>query len=1053
MKKKELDKKRMLTNNMLTLLIISFALISLLGNLAIYKSSAPKITGYAVDTETTTVGFCIMPSIFQNISYIYPKSGDILSGNVTLNATVEGADSGIVMDFYYVLSDPLYTTTTTAFIGNDSYDGNIYYNVTWNTSTVADGNYLYRINFTATNLSGGCRIQSYNLTGYFTVNNINVQPNWTNFYYNMTTNFSLLTSWVNLSNVIISNPNVTINYSGQYINLDSYSLDNNFMTYKNNITFNMSACPLCINRTMFITLINLTFTDPKIMRNGRECEGYCEFINYSRGNLTFKVLGIGSYTAEENATYMDIFDEVDIKGGNAIKFDRDYIRFSANFSFLANYSVIPNTTGAFCSIRFNVIGTYTDYSNMSYNSTSTLYYYDYIVGSSGTFDWDVLCNANAIKQGTNLKTDNVTVLQYTENLTLSDESDTVVKYVDDRVMFYANYSDISAYSSNRSRPLAGNGIWCEISFAYNLTGVSGFTGTVYNETGLSWTTPINMTYNSSSYLYEYNRTFDYAGTMGSMPFYGWHLFNVSCYDNLLGFYNLTEQSNFKITNIAPALTIDIPNVTMEEDTVYYLDRLSNYFSDADGDTITYNKSNVLNIEITIDSNSIAKIKPNANFYGSRQVTFYAYDIYDARGDSNVVNITVTDIAEPAPTPGIDVVGTEAPETGGEGTGSDDPGKSYPDCIANWTCTDWGPCLITNISVRSCSDQSHCGHTYKPEMSMKCDYVPTCDDLIKNQEEEGVDCGGPCPKCPTCSDSIRNQNEEDIDCGGPCRPCPSCDDGLKNQNETGVDCGGPCPECKVFERPGEYVGRGGLLGITTQFIKEKTLNTVEFFNKSIMLSILTIVITLMILLVGAEMKYKFIKKRVDKKIREIKEKKKIKEASPGKKLGKLKEKIKSEDVNELLSDLYNIATDIFYSNFKTKLNLTEEELNSVLQDYRADETTKNKIIGYYNEVNRIRFSEVKLDKQNIKALINKSEKINTLISENTNKLLKRAAKLKGYIEEIDKSISKHDQSKVNKYYKKISESYEHISPEQKKEINSEINKLGLKIKNLQGKGVQ
>jgi hypothetical protein len=47
----------------------------------------------------------------------------------------------------------------------------------------------------------------------------------------------------------------------------------------------------------------------------------------------------------------------------------------------------------------------------------------------------------------------------------------------------------------------------------------------------------------------------------------------------------------------------------------------------------------------------------------------------------------------------------------------------------------------------------------------------------------------------CSDGVKNQGEQGIDCGGPCgNACPSCADGIMNQNETGVDCGGPCDPC-------------------------------------------------------------------------------------------------------------------------------------------------------------------------------------------------------------------------------------------------------------------
>jgi hypothetical protein len=73
-------------------------------------------------------------------------------------------------------------------------------------------------------------------------------------------------------------------------------------------------------------------------------------------------------------------------------------------------------------------------------------------------------------------------------------------------------------------------------------------------------------------------------------------------------------------------------------------------------------------------------------------------------------------------------------------------------------------------------------------------VPTCEDGIQNQGEEGIDCGGPCAPCPTCDDGIQNQGETGVDCGGPCTPCPTCDDGIQNQGEEGIDCGGPCAPC-------------------------------------------------------------------------------------------------------------------------------------------------------------------------------------------------------------------------------------------------------------------
>ena len=44
----------------------------------------------------------------------------------------------------------------------------------------------------------------------------------------------------------------------------------------------------------------------------------------------------------------------------------------------------------------------------------------------------------------------------------------------------------------------------------------------------------------------------------------------------------------------------------------------------------------------------------------------------------------------------------------------------------------------------------------------------------------------------------------MDCGGSCAACPvgdaTCRDGVRNGEETGVDCGGPCPTCATPPPP-------------------------------------------------------------------------------------------------------------------------------------------------------------------------------------------------------------------------------------------------------------
>ena len=82
-------------------------------------------------------------------------------------------------------------------------------------------------------------------------------------------------------------------------------------------------------------------------------------------------------------------------------------------------------------------------------------------------------------------------------------------------MFYANFT-------NSSNPINGTDIYCEIKF--NLTG--------------SWSVPENMTFNDTSMLYEYNRSFSTSGNRD---------FNVLCNGSIVGYDIINTTDNFIIT--------------------------------------------------------------------------------------------------------------------------------------------------------------------------------------------------------------------------------------------------------------------------------------------------------------------------------------------------------------------------------------------------------------------------------------------------------------------------------------------------------------------------
>jgi hypothetical protein len=101
---------------------------------------------------------------------------------------------------------------------------------------------------------------------------------------------------------------------------------------------------------------------------------------------------------------------------------------------------------------------------------------------------------------------------------------------------------------------------------------------------------------------------------------------------------------------------------------------------------------------------------------------------------------------------------------------------------------------------------------------------------------------------TCYDGEQNQDEEAVDCGGPCIPCdsiilppdpPTCFDGILNQDETGIDCGGICPPCPndtITPPPADQLctgdGSSALLPLTIGNYWQYTVSSGQWFNLTI-----------------------------------------------------------------------------------------------------------------------------------------------------------------------------------------------------------------------------
>lgn len=110
-----------------------------------------------------------------------------------------------------------------------------------------------------------------------------------------------------------------------------------------------------------------------------------------------------------------------------------------------------------------------------------------------------------------------------------------------------------------------------------------------------------------------------------------------------GMYSV--DSNIVILNVtpvndAPSVSI-IPDITFVEDSTFNLN-LSQYFSDVDGDSLTFTSSTPANVVVSI-VNGVATFTPALNFNGLDSVYFTAFDPSSLSADSNVVSINVTPV--------------------------------------------------------------------------------------------------------------------------------------------------------------------------------------------------------------------------------------------------------------------------------------------------------------------------------------------------------------------------------------------------------------------------
>ncbi len=149
------------------------------------------------------------------------------------------------------------------------------------------------------------------------------------------------------------------------------------------------------------------------------------------------------------------------------------------------------------------------------------------------------------------------------------------------------------------------------------------------------------------------------------------------------------------------------------------------------------------------------------------------------------------------------------ESGGIGAGGA--------CLVKWACLDWNECQnadeglasgeLSGENYRAINSQcleNNWNDEFCGFQTRECKDVNNCNSLL-NKPNEIQECYYTIN--PTCFDGIKNCHSGSceflVDCGGPCNACPTCSDNIKNQGEEGVDCGGACPnECPKLAPPAE-----------------------------------------------------------------------------------------------------------------------------------------------------------------------------------------------------------------------------------------------------------
>ncbi len=599
------------------------------------------------------------------------------------------------------------------------------------------------------------------------------------------------------------------------------------------------------------------------------------------------------------------------------------------------------------------------------------------------------------------------------------------RYRNEQVAFFANYTNSTKSSIN------GSGIYCEIKF--NITG--------------NFSEPVNMSFNVTSALYSHVRSFNISTTI---------FWNVFCNGSASLHKSRNITDNITIPNRAPVLTTNLPNQTWNEDTIRVNGDLDDYFTDPDNDSMNFSNSSVSNIRISIDNAShVVTFTPEQNWYGNRTVVFYATDYYNSTGQSNIVYLSVIQVPSGQPSTPQQALATASAGSLGGSAGT----TVVKQCEELWECSKWGDCLPTGIQLRTCIELSDCGTSYKkPGESQNCNYIPTCNDLVKNQNETGVDCGGPCLPCPTCSDGVQNQAETGVDCGGPCRLCSTCSDGTRNQGEEGIDCGGPCLPCPTcydgLRNQGE---EGADCGGPCKACPSLQIPTAV--KKGILPALITLVVSALLFGLISYRLRRYVHPYIARFIMKIMQIAGIikKEAIMPEELGlrdfalfrlqQMEGKLAREEPNAIFKEFLDLMKTFFKGLFQTQYEFTYEELMNAVEKEKITVTLKIVLITFLKKLSDLEYAAIQMDRQKMQNLIGEAK---VLVDLTTRRALSPGGEKKKrknalseanrLVSETNRALSKGSAETAVNFYKSLIAAYNQMDNEKKAKVYDKIVEL-------------